>query len=172
MYRTLPYLFLFAATVVLQIFFFDNLTVSIYLSPLVYVAFVALLPLDMPHAGVLLGGLAAGVVMDWAMGTAGINTIATVLVAFLRPYLLRLICRRDDTREEGVPSAEQLGKGIFLNYLIVLVLIHHFTFFSLSALSWTHLLHTLLRLAVSSAVTVGFIWLIARLFTAKVSARV
>lgn len=172
MYRTFPYLLLFAATVLLQVFFFDNLSVSIYLSPLIYVAFVALLPLDTPHVGVLLGGLAVGMVMDWAMGTAGINTIATVFVAFLRPYLLRMICRRDDTREEGIPSAGQLGKGVFLNYLIVLVLIHHLVFFSLSALSWTHILHTLLRLAVSSAVTVAFIWLIARLFTSKVSVRV
>lgn len=172
MYRTLPYILLFAATVLLQVFFFDNLSVSIYLSPLIYVAFVALLPLDTPAVGVLLGGLAMGTVMDWAMGTAGINTIATVLVAFLRPYLLRMLCRRDDTREEGIPSAGQLGKGVFLNYLIVLVLVHHFVFFSLSALSWTHILHTALRLVVSSAVTVGFIWLIARLFTSKVSVRV
>lgn len=172
MYRTLPYLLLFAATVLLQVFFFDNLSVCIYLAPMVYVAFVALLPLDTPHVGVLLGGLVMGMAMDWAMGTAGINTIATVLAAFLRPYLLQMICRRDDTREEGVPSAGQLGKGVFLNYLIALVLIHHFTFFSLSALSWTHLLHTLLRLAVSSVVTVGFIWLIARLFTSNASARV
>lgn len=172
MYRMVPYLLLFAATVLLQVFFFDNLSASIYLAPLVYIAFVALLPLDTPPAGVLLGGLVLGVVIDWAMGTAGINTIAAVLAAFLRPYLLRLICRRDDTREEGIPSAERLGKGVFLNYLIVIVLIHHLTFFTLSALSWMHVLHTLLRLAVSSAVTVGFIWLIARLFTSKVSVRV
>ncbi len=35
-------------TVLLQVFLFDNLSISIYLNPLVYVAFVALLPLDTP----------------------------------------------------------------------------------------------------------------------------
>ena len=48
MHRTLPYLALFAAVVLLQVFLFDNLSISIYLNPLVYVAFIALLPLDTP----------------------------------------------------------------------------------------------------------------------------
>ena len=48
MHRTLPYLALFAVVVLLQVFLFDNLSISIYLNPLVYVAFIALLPLDTP----------------------------------------------------------------------------------------------------------------------------
>ena len=43
MHRTLPYISLFVVTVLLQVFLFDNLSISIYLNPLVYVAFVALL---------------------------------------------------------------------------------------------------------------------------------
>ena len=50
MYRTLPYLGLFAAAALLQVFLFDNLTISIYLNPLVYIVFIALLPLDTPPA--------------------------------------------------------------------------------------------------------------------------
>ena len=55
---------------------------------------------------------------------------------------------------------------------LALTLIHHAVFFSLEALSWTHVLHTLLRIVVSSAVSVGFIWIIARIFTAKLPVRV
>ena len=40
MYRTLPYLGLFAAAALLQVFLFDNLTISIYLNPLVYIVFI------------------------------------------------------------------------------------------------------------------------------------
>ena len=46
MYRTLPYLGLFAATVLLQVFLFDNLSISVYLNPLVYIAFLILLPFE------------------------------------------------------------------------------------------------------------------------------
>ena len=38
MHRTLPYISLFVVTVLLQVFLFDNLSISIYLNPLVYVA--------------------------------------------------------------------------------------------------------------------------------------
>ena len=70
MYRTLPYLGLFAAAALLQVFLFDNLTISIYLNPLVYIVFIALLPLDTPPAAVLGAGLALGVTMDFAMGAS------------------------------------------------------------------------------------------------------
>ena len=68
MYRTLPYLALFAATVLLQVFLFDNLSISVYLNPLVYIAFIVLLPLDTPPVVLLGAGLALGVTMDGAMG--------------------------------------------------------------------------------------------------------
>ena len=172
MYRTLPYFALFVVTVLLQVFLFDNLSISIYLNPLVYVAFIALLPLDTPPVVLLLSGLAMGVTMDYAMGIAGVNTIATLLIAFVRPTILGLLYTRDDAREGGVPCAGRLGQRVFLNYLIVLVLLHHAVFFSLEALSWMHIVRTLVRIFVSSAVTVAFIWIIARIFTAKLPVRV
>lgn len=171
MVRSLPYLALFAAVTLLQVFLFDNLSISIYCDPLVYVAFVALLPIDAKPVVVLLAGLAMGVAMDCTMGAAGVNTIATLLIAFLRPTLLGLFLGRDDAREGGVPSPERLGRRVFLEYLAAIVLIHHAVFFALEALSWTHAPHTLLRVAMSNVVSVLFIWFIARIFTAKRSVR-
>ena len=167
MHRTLPYISLFVVTVLLQVFLFDNLSISIYLNPLVYVAFV-----DTPPVVLLASGLVMGVTMDFAMGAAGVNTIATLLVAFVRPALLRTLYTRDDLREGGVPCAGRLGRRVFLNYLIVLVLLHHAVFFSLEALSWMHVVRTLVRIVVSGAVSVAFIWIIARIFTAKLPVRV
>lgn len=172
MVRTFPYLMLFAAAVLLQVFLFDNLSISIYFNPLVYIVFILLLPLDTPHAGLLGAGLTLGVVMDLAMGAAGVNTIATLFIAFVRPWVVGLFTGRDDAREGGVPSPERLGRRKFVHYLIVAVLLHHTLFFLLEALSWDHLPHTALRIAVSSACSVCFIWLIARVFTAKFPVRV
>lgn len=171
MYRIFPYLTLFAVTVLLQVFLFDNLSISIYFNPLVYIAFILLLPLEIPAIVLLASGLAMGVTMDFAMGAAGVNTIATLLIAFVRPMAIVLFYGRDDSREGGTPSPERFGTRVFMNYLVVLVLIHHFVFFSLEALSWTHLLHTLVRILVSSAVSVAAIWLITRLFTTKLPVR-
>ncbi|WP_290540644.1 rod shape-determining protein MreD [Alistipes sp.] len=168
MYRTLPYLGLFATAVLLQVFLFDNLAISIYLNPLVYIVFIALLPLDTPPAAILGAGLVLGVTMDFAMGAAGINTIATLLIAFLYPTLAGMTCGRDNVREGGIPSSERLGERKFITFLVALTLVHHAVFFSLEALSWTHVLHTLTRITVSTTVSVVFIWIIARIFSAKI----
>ncbi|HBX90150.1 MAG TPA: rod shape-determining protein MreD, partial [Alistipes sp.] len=73
MYRTYPYAILFVTTALLQVFLFDNLSLSLYFDPLVYLSFIVLLPLDIAPVVLLGAGLATGVGMDMAMGTAGIN---------------------------------------------------------------------------------------------------
>lgn len=89
-----------------------------------------------------------------------------------RPTLLGLLYSRDDIREGGIPSTGRLGNRVFLNYLIVLVLVHHAVFFSLEALSWAHIVRTIVRTVASGAVSVAFIWVIARIFTAKLPVRI
>ena len=93
-------------------------------------------------------------------------------VAFARPMLLNLLCGRDSIREGGVPSSERLGRRKFIDYLVIVILLHHTLFFLLEALSWEHLLHTVIRIVVSSLVTLAFVWIIARVFTVKLSVRV
>ncbi|MDE6046467.1 MAG: rod shape-determining protein MreD [Alistipes sp.] len=171
MNRVVIYSLLFLLTVLLQIFLFDNLSVSIYLNPLIYVAFVVLLPVDALPVLVLLAGLLMGTTMDFLMGTAGINTAATLLLAFIRQPLLSSLYNRDDLREGGIPSPERLGSHVFLNYVVVLVLVHHTVFFTMEALSWSHVLRTVVRIIASGAVTVAVVWLLSRLFTAKLTAR-
>ena len=101
--------------------------------------------------------------MDFMMGAAGLNTIATLLVAFVRPGLLRVLYRREDLRDGGIPSPDRLGRGVFLDYLVILILLHHTVFFALESLSWVHALRTALRIVTSSAVTVFFTWAFARI---------
>lgn len=172
MYRTIHYIGIFAITVLLQVFLFDNLSISVYLNPLIYIIFIVLLPLDAQPVTLLGSGLLLGLTMDCAMGAAGINTIATLPVAFFRPQLAAMICGRENIREGGIPSPERLGSRKFFLLLLTLTLIHHTIFFLLEALSWSHLLHTLLRIVVSSAVSVAFGWIIVRIFTAKLPVRI
>ncbi|WP_308501890.1 rod shape-determining protein MreD [uncultured Alistipes sp.] len=172
MYRTIPYIGLFAAAVLLQVFLFDNLSISVYLNPLVYIIFIILLPFDAQPVTLLGAGVLLGLTMDLAMGTAGINTAATLPVAMLRPTLCGVLCGRENVREGGIPSPGRLGSRKFFGYLLTLTLIHHTIFFLLEALSWRLLGHTVLRIVISSAVTVAFGWIITRIFTAKLPARV
>ena len=78
MYRTLQYAILFVVLVLLQVFLFSRIGISIYVHPLVYIAFILLLPIEIAPLSGLLLGLLMGVTMDLFMATAGVNTIALV----------------------------------------------------------------------------------------------
>lgn len=171
MHKAYPYIVFLALLLVVQVFLFDNLQISTYLSPLIYVAFLVLLPIETPPIGVLLCALGTGVAMDVAMGTAGINTIATLPVAVLRPSLLRAIVGREALRDGGIPAMGRLGRGGFLRYAASIVAIHHFLFFAMESLSLGQMFHTLVRLLVSGTVTLLFVWLIAQIFTHKLTKR-
>lgn len=167
MYKTIPYIVLFVLTLLLQVYFFNNLTVSVYLNPLIYICVLMLLPIEMPSVAVLFVGLTIGVLTDFAMGVVGINTATTVFLAFVRPQIFRLLCDKETIREGGIPSRQKLGGGIFFQYITIAVLIHHILFFILDDLSFTHLPFTLIRTLVSSLFSVICIWMLAQLFTPK-----
>lgn len=167
MYKTTTYIILFVLTMLLQIYFFDNLLISTYLSPLIYICVILLLPIEMPSVLVLLAGLLVGVVMDYAMGVVGINTATTVFLAFVRPRIFRILCDKDNIREGGIPSIQRFGSAVFLRYIIIAVLLHHTLFFLLEDVSLAHLPFTLIRISLSSLFSVFFIWMIAQLFVPK-----
>ncbi len=171
MYRTGEYILLFATSVLLQIFFFNELSLSSCFAPLVYVAFIILLPLNTAPVWVLLSGLVTGVLMDLTMGTAGLNTIATLAAAYMRQPLLNLIFGHNNVREGGVPSESRMGRRHFVYYFVSLTVLHNAVFFAFETFTTAYPWHQLLRFVVSAAASVLFVWALTRLFTSKLSAR-
>lgn len=167
MYRTLPYILLFIATMLLQLCFFNRLAFGPLCSPLIYIALPILLPLDTRPVVLLGAGLLCGLLADYSMGTVGLNVAATLPIAFLRPNIVHLLSQHEDGRDEGVPSAERMGRRPYWSYLVTMVLFHHLLFFVLEALSWQTLPQTLLRILLSGLVSLGFIALTERILTLK-----
>ncbi len=168
MYRIVPYISLFVVVSLLQVLFFNNLSVSISLSPLVYIVFILLLPLQASHFATLMAGLAMGLAMDWSMGTAGINTIATLFIAFCRPFLLSVIVNKEILASTGVPTDLRFGEIAYAKYLTSIVVLHHIIFFALESLSLNNFGIFFTRFLVSSLASIFFVWLIARTFVALV----
>lgn len=164
MHRTIEYALLFIALVILQVFLFSRVGVSVYLHPLLYIAFIILLPMEISGVSLLLLGALLGVTMDLLLGMPGVNTITTVFIAFVRPYLLDLLLGKDEVRDGGVPNVNRLGIKRFFRYTVFVVVLHGLIFFTLESLNWKFYHWTLLRVGLSSLVTVGLIYLTQRWF--------
>ena len=67
MYRLLEYGILFFVMVILQVFLFSRIGISIYVNPLVYIAFLILLPMEIAGALLLVLGMVLGMTVDFFM---------------------------------------------------------------------------------------------------------
>lgn len=166
--RSLQYILLFAITALVQLLLLDNLSISIFVHPMLYVAFVLLLPVELASGWVLVAGLVMGLAMDFGSGSAALNTASLLAVAFTRPVLLRLELGREELREGGgTPTAAMMGRGKFLRYALLGSLLHCAIYFTLEATTWSYFYLTAVRIVVGMLLTAGAVWVCQLFFRGR-----
>lgn len=118
-----------------------------------YLGFLLFLPLGTPIVVQLLLSFAMGLTMDIFYDTGGLHAAAAVLLGYLRPWVLRLLTPRDGYDTQDSVNVHQMGWQWFAVYLLLLVLIHHITFFVLELGSFQHFGQTLGKILTSVVFT-------------------
>jgi rod shape-determining protein MreD len=149
----------FLVLVLLQLLLFNNIRFSGFINPYVYVLFFLLLPFDFSKTLMLVLALIMGLILDLFMGTPGVHSLATVLLAFVRSGVLNLIAPHDGYNLNTLPRVSQMGLIWFLKYAAILVVIHHLFLFYAEVFSFSHFFFTLLKVLLSSLFTIAFIGL-------------
>jgi rod shape-determining protein MreD len=140
----------FIVVVLFQVLVMDNVMINGYMVPYIYLLFILLLPFETPRWLQLLAGFMLGLGIDIFEHTPGIHTAATVLAAFVRPYLLELLAPRDGYEPDTFPRIHYYGFVWFLKYTLILVVVHHFALFYLEVFQLKEFLSTLLRVILST----------------------
>ncbi len=166
MHRIAEYGTIFVVSVLLQVFLFDRLNLSPYLYPLVYTAFIVLLPAGTDRALLLVLSFLLGASVDLLSGTPGLNTIAATATGFLRPGIMALTVGKDAAREGIVPLPIDTGQARWLRYTVATVSVHCTVFFLFEAMSFAYIGFTLLRILGSIASTTFLLWFAASLMPA------
>ena len=94
-----------------------------------------------------------GLTIDIFSDTPGMNAAATVLLAFLRPSLLRLFTPRDNP-DSFIPSFKTMGISPFLKYTTASVFVHSLALLSIEFFSFTSIWLLLLRVLLCTILTV------------------
>lgn len=141
----------FALLVALQVLVLNNIHLFGVVCPYLYILFILAFPIVTSPYLTLLVAFALGFSIDVFCNSYGMHTAATVLIAFLRPFVLKLFTSHESD-EKLNPSFANIGQNYWL-FALVLVLIHHFTLFSLEAFSWSHFGSILLKTVCSTAFT-------------------
>jgi rod shape-determining protein MreD len=152
-------IFRFFFLVLLQILILNNIQLSGYLNPLLYVLFILMLPFQTPDWLVLVLSFAIGITMDMFSNTGGLHAAATVFMAFLRQPILKYIAPREGYDSNQQPTLHQFGIGWFFTYAGFLVLIHHLLLFFMETFSFAHFFSTFFRAIASSLFTLTLIFI-------------
>lgn len=157
MYIIARNIFRFVVVILFQVLVMDNVMISGYMIPYIYILFIILMPFETPRWVQLLSGFALGFTMDLFTGTPGMHTAACVLIAFIRPYLLELLASRDGYEPETYPRIHYYGFIWFLKYTVIIVLIHHLALFYLEVFQLKGFFSTLLRVILSTILSTSTI---------------
>ncbi|MBN1924414.1 MAG: rod shape-determining protein MreD [Prolixibacteraceae bacterium] len=150
------YIVFFIVVVLIQILFLNKLQFNGFLIPYFYVLFIMLMPVNIPRAMLLVLAFILGISIDIFSSTPGIHASATVLIAFIRPFMIDTSGIED--QEKGmIPSIQNFGFLWFLKYAVVLIIIHHFFLFFIEVFSFKAFFFTLLRSVLSSIFTLVLI---------------
>ena len=153
----LKYSLIFTVSVLLQALIFNNVLILRMISPFFYILFIILLPIDTPRALLLFLSFLLGLTVDIFTNTPGVHASACLLTGFLRPGVLQLISSRETLESVAAPRVGNMGFQWFIGYTTFLVLIHHLFLFFIEAFTFEGFLITLLKVILSSVLSVVLI---------------
>ncbi len=154
----------FVGLLILQVVVVDNIRLGNYVHPYVYVLFIFLLPFNIPKWQLLLTAFAMGFSVDIFNGTPGLNSAATVLMAFVRPMIINAMTRRNDIDPNDEPSINNMGITWFMIYSFILLTIHNLSLFMLEAFSFKLINKVIIQTILSVIVSLSIILIITLLF--------
>ncbi len=168
MNRTLINGLRFVGLIGLQVMVLNYIRLNGYINPYIYILWIMLLPFNIKGWVLLLSGFLMGYSVDLFMATPGLHTTASLLIAYLRPAIIRLSGGAQESENLFEPSLSKMGMRWFFGYSLWLVTIHHATLFFLESFSLAQLGSTLLRTLFSVVFTQLFIILLMLMFKAGV----
>jgi len=154
----------FVVLVFFQVLVLDNIQLSGYLNPYFYVLFILLLPFETPRWLLLLSAFFLGFSVDLFENSLGINIAASILMAFLRPYVIQLVASKQEYEPGLEPCIRDLGFTWFISYSLILVFIHHFALFYIEVFRFSEFLSTFYRVIGSTIFTMVLIIISQYLF--------
>jgi hypothetical protein len=154
----------------LQLFVFNLLNFFEYGFCFIYVGFFLMLPYDLDKLLGLLIAFAVGFILDIFYQTGGIHIAASVLVMFVRPYLLNLLNPKSGFEMGMKITVSQMGLLWYLIYSALILFLHHLVIYSLDSFDLAQSFKVLLFTSVSTVFSMSMIITVQLLAFNKIKA--
>jgi rod shape-determining protein MreD len=158
-------IFQFLLLLLLQAFLLNNINFFGFINPNLYLLFILVYRLDGNPTLLIILGFVMGLLLDLLTQGSGGHTIATLTIAFIRPFIIRF--------SFGVNYDVPMGmiKGSLLNqrllYLSLMVVIHHLVLYSVVYFSFENIITILKNTLFTSFFTFILVFVSLGLFKEK-----
>ena len=163
----LRYSWQFVLLCLLQVLVFNNLQLNGYVNAFPYIYLLLILPISIGRIQLLFIGFFLGLVVDIFSNTGGLHAAASTLLAFYRPVYLKAQSPREGYELAAIPHLKTFGIAWFVAYAALMVFIHHIALFYLEIFRFADFFYTLLKVILSTGVTLFFILIAEYLFVSN-----
>lgn len=147
---------LFVGLILLQIIVLNNINFLGYINPFFYIIFIFLYPLRKIESTLILLSFFLGLFIDIFSNSGGTNAAATLLIAFIRIPVLKIILDKRELEYSSL-NINKLPFYKSLTFIAVLTFIHHFLVFSLEYFKWSNMNIILAKTSLTSIFTIVLI---------------
>lgn len=145
-------IFRFILLLAVQIIIFNNMNFLGYISPFPYILFIILYPVNGNKSGLVVASFLLGLIMDMFSNSGGIHATACLVLAYFRPSIFKfafgLSYEYQTIKLNDVLTPERFS------FILLSVVIHHFTLFLLEAFQFSIIFDILIRTLLSTIFTI------------------
>lgn len=145
-------IFRFILLLAVQIIIFNNMNFLGYISPFPYILFIILYPVNGNKSGLVVASFLLGLIMDMFSNSGGIHATACLVLAYFRPVIFKfafgLSYEYQTVKLNDVLTPERFS------FILLSVVIHHFTLFILEAFQFSFIFDILIRTLLSTVFTI------------------
>lgn len=168
MFKSILYFWMTLALLFLQIFILDEISIAIWLRPMIFPLIILLLPIEWRTIWVIVAALLLGIVMDTALGGAGLYTSTLLPVAVMRRWILFLTTRRSVEAGDQTSLLSRMPLRQVMIYVAAMMLLYNTMYLVLESLSSVGKMQLVATIISSTILSLILELPIVRLFLKKV----
>lgn len=168
MFKNIAYFWMAVALLFAQIFILDEVSMALWLRPMIFPLVVLLLPIEWRTIWTVLVALLLGIFMDVSLGGQGLYTSTLLPLAVMRSWILYLTTRRSVEAGDQTSLLSRMPLRQVMIYIAAMLLLHHAMFFMLESLSVVNALQLVATVIFSAMLSLLLVWPIVGLFLKKI----
>ncbi|WP_298503733.1 rod shape-determining protein MreD [uncultured Maribacter sp.] len=155
----------FTLLVLVQVIVFNRLNFFGFINPMVYILFLYWFPIKENRVAFIGLSFLLGLSIDFFSDTMAFHAAATATIAYLRPAIMRFVfginLEFQSFKLGNATKAQQI------TFLALLIIVHHFVFFTLEIFSFSNMLLILKKVFATGLATLILCMLFNTLFSVE-----